>query len=542
MSSPQRTIPPSLALAVVSAGVFVAALDQTVVVTVLPSVMLDLKVPITELDRAAWIVTAYLLGYTAAMPLIGRIADVYGYSRVYRASLLVFILGTSLVALAPNLEWMVAARVVQAVGGGATVPIGMAIASQVSSPQRRGLALGVVGGAAEAGSMLGPVYGGAIVALFPSSPPGALLWSLLPGGSWRWIFWLNVPQAALLFLALLWLPSRPNRQARVDYLGGALLVAALVALSLALSQKGLFTLASATPFYIGGVGLMLVAALAFYWSHPGPPGRARGLRLLRSFLPGGRQRGVWQPLLAPALFRSAAFLSANLTQLMVGVSLIIGMVTVPLLANTVMGQTPFTGALWLLRMTVPIPIGAVLGGYLLSPRLLGLGLGLGVRQITLAGLALTAAGLFLASGWPLDVGEPQLTLHLAMTGLGFGLVIAPIMARALGSVGDDNRGTAASLVVVSRMLGMALALSALSAWGVEHFQAMTAGWEFPLPQPGEATEAAQARLVEYNNRLIAAGLSLYHSFFRIAGVVAALAVVPALFMREDGGYGSTGPP
>ena len=534
MSSPQRTIPPSLALAVVSAGVFVAALDQTVVVTVLPSVMRDLKVPITELDRAAWIVTAYLLGYTAAMPLIGRIADVYGYSRVYRASLLVFILGTSLVALAPNLEWMVAARVVQAVGGGATVPIGMAIASQVSSPQRRGLALGIVGGAAEAGSMLGPVYGGAIVVLFPSSSPSSLLWSLLPWGGWRWIFWLNVPQAALLFLALLWLPNRPNREARVDYLGGALLVAALVALSLALSQKGLFTLASATPFYIGGVGLMLVAALAFYWSHPGPPGRAGGLRLLRSFLPGGRQHRGWQPLLAPVLFRSVAFLSANLTQLMVGVSLIIGMVTVPLLANTVMGQTPFTGALWLLRMTVPIPIGAVLGGYLLSPRLLGLGRGLGVRQVTLAGLALTAAGLFQASRWPLDLGEPELTLHLAITGLGFGLLIAPIMVRALGSVGDDNRGTAASLVVVSRMLGMTLGLSALSAWGVEHFQAMTAGWEFPLPQPGEAAEAAQARLIEYNNRLIAAGLSLYQSFFRIAGVVAALAAVPALFMREDG--------
>ncbi len=158
-----------------------------------------------------------------------------------------------------------------------------------------------------------------------------------------------------------------------------------------------------------------------------------------------------------------------------------------------------------------------------------------MRQVTLAGLALSAAGLFQASRWPLGLGEPELTLHLAITGLGFGLVIAPIMVRALGSVGDDYRGTAASLVVVSRMLGMTLGLAALSAWGVEHFQAMTAGWEFPLPQPGETAEAAQARLVEYNNRLIAAGLSLYHSFFRIAGVVAALAVVPALFMREDGG-------
>ena len=155
-----------------------------------------------------------------------------------------------------------------------------------------------------------------------------------------------------------------------------------------------------------------------------------------------------------------------------------------------------------------------------------------------AGLALTATGLFLASGWQLDLGEPELTLHLVMTGFGFGLVISPIMVRALGAVGDDYRGTAASLVVVSRMLGMTLGLAALSAWGVEHFQVMTAGWEFPVPLPGEAPEAAQARAVEYNDRLIAAGLSLYQSFFRIAATVATAAVLPALWMQVEGGGGS----
>ena len=556
-----RRLSPSWVLAVVGAGAFVAALDQTVVVTVLPSVMLDLKVPITELDRAAWIVTAYLLGYTAAMPLVGRIADVYGYSRVYRASLVVFILGTILVAVAPNLEWMVAARVVQAVGGGATVPIGMAIASAQVPVERQGLALGIVGGAAEAGSMLGPAYGGAIVALFPEWSPGALLGSFLPGGSWRWIFWLNVPQAALIFLALLWLscegppaarvpvstaggPRRDDQRrpgSRVDYLGGALLVALLATLSLALSREGLFTLSSAEPFIIGASALLLAGALALYWSPAGARLRAYILAPWRS-LWGQRSRrdmeddhqGVWQPLLAPALFRSAVFLSSNLAQLMVGVSLIIAMVTVPLLANTVMGQPPITGAMWLLRMTAPIPVGAVAGGYLLSTRLPVAGRSVGVRQLMVAGLALTSAGLFLASGWQLDLGEPELTLHLAMTGFGFGLVISPIMVRALGAVGEDYRGTAASLVVVSRMLGMTLGLAALSAWGVEHFQAMTAGWEFPVPHPGESSEAAQARMVEFNDRLIAAGLSLYQSFFRIAATVAAVAVVPALFMREGG--------
>ena len=124
MLGKDRTLPVPFVLAIIGLGAFITALDQTVVVTALPSVMLDLKVPIAELDRVSWIITAYLLGYTVAMPLIGRLGDVYGYPRVYQASLVVFCVGTSLVALSSTLDWMVGARVIQAVGGGATVPIG----------------------------------------------------------------------------------------------------------------------------------------------------------------------------------------------------------------------------------------------------------------------------------------------------------------------------------------------------------------------------------------------------------------------------------
>ena len=129
MQGARRSLAAPLVLTIIGLGAFVTALDQTVVVTAVPSVMLDLKIPFSELDRVSWIVTGYLLGYTVAMPLIGRLGDVYGYSLVYRGALVVFSIGTALVAVSPNLEWMVAARVVQAVGGGATVPIGLAIAS-----------------------------------------------------------------------------------------------------------------------------------------------------------------------------------------------------------------------------------------------------------------------------------------------------------------------------------------------------------------------------------------------------------------------------
>ena len=457
------------------------ALDQTVVVTALPSVMLDLKIPPTELDRASWIITAYLLGYTVAMPLIGRLADVYGYPRIYQASLLVFLLGSAMVAASGSLGWVVTNRVIQAVGGGAAIPIGMALASTLLPPERRGLALGIVGGAAEAGSMLGPAYGGAIVEL----------------AGWRWIFWLNLPQAALLLVALFWLPNQRNRQARVDYAGGALLVATLLVFSLALSRQGLFTLSSPAPFLFGAAGVLLALMLVRLDSR------------------------VTQPLLSPILFRSQAFLTATGTQLLVGTALIIAMVTVPLMANTVMGKEPFTGALWLLRLTVFIPPGAVLGGALMNRA--------GMRVVTIFGLLLCAAGLFLVGTWPIGVEEPELTWHLGLVGLGFGLVIAPIMARALEAAGNDYQGTAASLVVVARMMGMTLGLAALSAWGVEHFQGLTAGLESPVPLPGDAPEVARLRLEAYT----AAGLTLFHDFLRVAGALSLLAVAPALLMRQD---------
>jgi len=484
MLGTNRTLPTPFVLTIIGLGTFITALDQTVVVTALPSVMLDLQVPIADLDRAAWVITAYLLGYTVAMPLIGRLGDVYGYPRVYQASLIIFCIGTSLVAVSSSLEWMVGARVIQAIGGGATVPIGMALATTLVPRGQRGLALGIVGASAEAGSMLGPVYGGAIVELL----------------SWRWIFWLNVPQSAVIFMALFWLPNRRDTGARVDYMGGVILVGALLLLSLALSRTGLFTFDSPYPFLLaaGAVGLIALLVLV--------------------------ETKAYQPLLAPALFRSWAFLTSNLTQILVGVALIIAMITVPLMANTVMGKSPFTGALWLLRLTGVIPLGAVCGGLLVSR--------LGPNPLTVVGLVLVALGMFLASGWELGVADPELTVHLLIAGFGFGLVIAPITVHALDAASEDYRGTAASLVVVSRMMGMTLGLAALSAWGVQHFHVLTTGLEFPLPLAGEAAGIFETRAAEYSANVNAAGLALFQRFFLTASIISLIAIVPALGMRR----------
>jgi hypothetical protein len=236
------------------------------------------------------------------------------------------------------------------------------------------------------------------------------------------------------------------------------------------------------------------------------------------------ERRIWQPLLAQVFLRSWAFILSNLTQALVGVSLIIAMVTVPLTADTVMLKDPFTGAMWLLRMTGVIPLASVIGGWLMPWA--------GGRTLTVTGLLMVAAGLFLCSRWELGVDDPELTLQLLLAGVGFGLVIAPILHRALHAVGEDYRATAASLVTVARMLGMTLGLAALSAWGVEHFQVLTSGLDLPIPQTGESTEALNARVEQYAADVNAAGLSVFRAFFRAAAITSLVAIPFALIQGK----------
>ena len=155
---------------------FIAADDQTVIVTVLPQIMLDLKVQITELSRASWTITGYLLGYVAAMPLIGRLSDVWGHRNIYIASMLLFMVGSALAALTTDLTALIAARVFQAVGAGALIPISIAMVGDLFPPGERGVPLGIIGASAEAGGVIGPLWGGLIIRYL----------------DWPWVFWINL--------------------------------------------------------------------------------------------------------------------------------------------------------------------------------------------------------------------------------------------------------------------------------------------------------------------------------------------------------------
>jgi MFS family permease len=148
---------PRWLLFVVAAGVFVAADDQTSIVAVLPPLIQDIGLTVDDFYRASWVVNGYLLGYLVALPIMGRVADVYGRARIFAASLGIFMTGSALVALSPSFEPLVLARTFQAIGGGGVVPVAMAIVVSELPRERRLLGLGAIAAASEAGALLGPL-------------------------------------------------------------------------------------------------------------------------------------------------------------------------------------------------------------------------------------------------------------------------------------------------------------------------------------------------------------------------------------------------
>jgi EmrB/QacA subfamily drug resistance transporter len=464
---------PNLVLAVVCLGVFLGAVDQTVIYGALPKMMSDINLPVTRLDQAAWIVIGYLLGYTFAMPLMGRVSDVYGHNRIYVFSLLIFMAGSVSIALASNLQWIVGARVVQAIGGGALVPVAMAIAGDVFAEKRRAVALGIVGAAAEAGGALGPFYGAAL----------AQYWG------WRWIFWVNLPVSLIvIFIVLFFLHASPRSKGRVDYIGGFLLAAGVGFFSLGLSQQ------SRNPNYL--IYLISFLAISFIFF------ALFGIRITRTA----------NPLFNISLFKNLTFSAANLTNVLVGGALIIAMVNIPLMSDTIMGKTAMEGGLRLLRFTIMLSIGAVAGGFLCKR--------FGYRLPTIIGLILSALCFFFLSQWSLTITDPRMTIDLAIGGFGFGLVIAPLTTGVINSVREDQKGIASSLIVTTRLIGMIIGLSAIVSWGMDWFHLMTEGMSITdiVSQPEQLRQSL---------------LGMFHNFFVAAMGICIIAIFPAWWLRRE---------
>ncbi len=485
-----------LALVAVSLAVFVAALDLTVTAAVLPQLIVDFRIPLPAgLADAAWIVNGYLIAYIITMPVMGRVSDLYGRRPVFLASLGLFAVGSIGAALAGSLWPMVAARVVQALGGGAMVPVALAAVSDAVPPRQRSLAVGLIAAVDTAGWVAGPAY-------------GAWLTTWL---GWRWVFWINVPVALLAAgMVLIALPRGTLARRRLDLVGAGLLTLFLLAFTTAL-----YLAAPASPE--GGALLANTATPArspWFW-----PLLALAVLGLIAFA--GWERRAAEPLLPMDVLRGRRFAAANSVSLLTGAILMAVMVEVPVLLQALSASVE--EAIATSGGLLAVFAGSMMGGALLAGPLHRW---LAPRWQTLGGLLITIAGLVQMAQWEQVAGPAALRMPLALAGLGLGVVTTAIAAAVLERAAEASRGIAASLLLVARLLGMTLGLSVLVTWALQRYNGLIAAADPPSLSDPDAV----ARFAE----LIAATMTtVVTDLFLVTAVVGVLALLPALLLSTE---------
>lgn len=497
------------------AAVLLAALDAYVVVGLLVDMVLDLGIPVNRLERATPIVTGFLLGYVAAMPLLGQASDRFGRRRVLQLCLIGFAIGSAITAAAGSVPLLVVGRVAQGVAGGALLPVTMALVADLWPTRQRAGALGAVGAAQEIGSVLGTLYGVAVAALFHS-------WRFfadLQPESWRWVFWLNLPLAAVAMIVVqLTVPAgaRAGGAGGVDFIGGVLL-----ALALGLLVVGLY---NPDPAH----------SVLPSW---GLPCLAGAVVLVVAFVRYERRAKV--RLLDPVGVRFRPFLLALGVSAISGAALMVTLVDVELFAQTLLLMDSAQAARLVARFLVTLPVGALVGGWLARQ--------LAEKWVGAAGLLIATVGFLLMGRWTATVGDrsypfglPVLDVDLAVVGLGLGLVIAPLSAVVLRVVPGRSHGVASAGVVVARMTGMLVGLAALTAFGLWRFGQLTAGLVPPLPI-GMTNEQFNERLAAYTQAFLDALERQYQEIFLVtAGLCLAGAALSLLLPRADRA-GAVGP-
>jgi EmrB/QacA subfamily drug resistance transporter len=394
---------------------FLAVADQTIVATALPSIASDLG----EVQRVSWVVVSYLIANTIAAPVYGRLGDSFGRKSMMLTGLVLFMVGSVLCALAPNIELLTATRVLQGFGGGGLMTLSQALVGETIPPRERGRYQGYLAGIAVSSSTFGPVAGGYLTQAF----------------GWRSIFLVNVPLGLLAVLLVLRLQTRPGdwRRTTFDAPGLVLFMMFVTPVILALEQVQRMD-ARTVPVIVGLAALGAIALLALVW----------------------QERHSNSPLIPPALFREPSVWRADGLAACHGAALVALVTFLPIYLRAVRGTSPAETGLLLLPLMFGIGIGSLVTGQLVTRT------GRTAIFPSYGYLAATASLLFLAF-W-----LPHLTLRtlpwvLGGTALFMGTVMGVVQVTVQAVAGQRMLGTGAAMVQFSRSVGAAFGTAAVAA-------------------------------------------------------------------------------
>lgn len=400
-----------IAIGALALGLLLAALDQTIVSTALPTIVSELG----GINHLSWVVTAYLLASTAATPLWGKLGDMYGRKRLFQTVIVLFLIGSALCGISQNMPELIAFRALQGLGGGGLIALSMAIVGDIVPPRDRGRYQGVFGAVFGASSVLGPLLGGVFTEQL----------------SWRWVFYINIPigiVALAVIAAVLHIPVRRTAH-RIDYAGMAVVAAAATCLVLVTS--------------LGGT--------TWAWSSPGIIGLAvAGVVLVAAFVM--IERRAEEPVLPPRLFTVRTFVLCAAMSFIIGFAMFGALTYLPTFLQIVHGYSPTLSGVHMIPMVVGLLISSTGSGQIVSRT--------GHYKVfPIAGTAVTIVGLLLLHQLDENTAVWTMSLFFLVFGLGLGLVMQVLILAVQNSVGYEDLGSATSGTTFFRSIGASFGVS-----------------------------------------------------------------------------------